>query len=96
MKWKALQPYYKVQREVTSGEQKTVVSNREMYLYENKIVTRHREFPIHTVFDMSFRKIGSEGGLLYLHTSSGVYPYTVKDDPNPFIEVFKESKDLNG
>lgn len=96
MKWKAHQPYYRILREVTYNEQRTVISDRDMYLYENRITTKYREFPIHTVHDISFRKIGDEEGILYLHTSAGVYPFTVKDDPGTFIQVFKESKGLRG
>lgn len=89
MEYKALQPYYKIQREVDRLEQKEVTYERIMYLYEQKIVTEHREFAIGEVFDLSFRKIGSEGGLLYLHTSRGVYSYTVKENPKAFIEIVR-------
>ncbi|MBP1155747.1 MULTISPECIES: hypothetical protein [unclassified Paenibacillus] len=90
MNWIAKQPYYKVQREVSSTEQKTVVHDRWLYLYEDKIVTGYRRFPIDEVFDMSYRRLGSEEGVLYLHTKQGVYSYTVKADPGTFIEAFKE------
>lgn len=60
-----------------------------MYLYGDKIVTRYREFPIQEVFDMSYRKLGGEGGILYLHTKQGVYSYMVKAEPADFIEAFK-------
>lgn len=90
MSWIAKQPYYKVQREVSGTEQKTVVHDRLMYLYGDHIVTRYRKFPIHEVYDMSYRKLGDEGGVLYLHTKQGVYSYTVKADPGTFINAFKE------
>lgn len=85
----AAQPYVKVQREVSSLEQKRVEHRRVIYLYEEKVVTQHREFPLSQVLDMTYRKIGGEGGLLYLHTSRGVYSYTVQSTPVPFIEAFK-------
>lgn len=90
MNWIAVQPYYKVEREVTGIEQKTVVHDRFMYLYEYKIVTGFREFPIDHVFDISYRQMGGEGGLLYLHTKQGVYSYTVNADPRKFMDAVKK------
>ncbi|MFX3632759.1 MAG: hypothetical protein ACE3L7_06760 [Candidatus Pristimantibacillus sp.] len=89
MDWLAVQPYYKVAREVTSLEQKTVVQNRLMYLYKERIVTKYREFPIIEVFDLSYRSMGGDEGLLYLHTKQGVFSYTISTDPNSFIEAYK-------
>ncbi|WP_145048487.1 hypothetical protein [Paenibacillus xylanexedens] len=85
----AVLPYYKIQRELTGLAQEIVSSDRSMILYEDKIVTQYREFKITEVFDMSFRRMGNEGGFFYLHTSTGVYPYIVKIDPKPFIQKFR-------
>lgn len=90
MKWIAAHPYYKVEREVTGTEQRTVVHDRLMYLYGNKIITQYREFPIEEVFDISYRQMGIEGGLLYLHTKQGVFSYTINSDPVDFIKAYKE------
>lgn len=90
MTWIDSQPYYKVEREVQCAEQKTVVHNRIMYLYHDKIVTRHRTFPIEGVFDISYRHIGGSEGFLYLHTKRGVYSYTLNASPEKFIQSFKE------
>ncbi|MFC7679334.1 hypothetical protein [Paenibacillus sp. GCM10028914] len=89
MEWLAVQPYYKIRREVGSTEQRTIEENRTLYLYNDKIVTQYREFPITDVFDVSYRKMGETGGFLYLHTKLGVYSYTVKDNPASFIKAFK-------
>lgn len=90
MNWIAVQSYFKVERKITSLEQLTVVEDRLMYLYKERIVTKHREFPILDVFDLSYKQIGGEGGLLYLHTRQGVFSYTIKDHPQFFIDTFKE------
>lgn len=37
MKWVAQLPYYKIQREIRDGEQRSVASNRLMYLYQDKL-----------------------------------------------------------
>ncbi|MGR6543554.1 hypothetical protein [Paenibacillus tundrae] len=85
----AILPYYKIQRELTGLAQEIISSDRSMILYADKIVTQYREFKITEVFDMSFRRMGNEGGFFYLHTSTGVYPYMVKIDPKPFIQKFR-------
>lgn len=86
----AEQPYFKVQREVNSTEQINVEYERLLYLYDDKVVTKYREFPISDVLDMSHRVVGGEGGVLYLHTIKGVFAYTVKTSPQPFVDAFKE------
>lgn len=55
MNWIAKQLYYKVQRQMTGISQITEAQERWMYLYEDKVVTHYREFPIHEVFDISYR-----------------------------------------
>jgi len=86
----AIQHYYKVKREITSVEQKTVVDERLMYLYKEKIVTKYREFPITEVFDLSYKPIGGDGGIFYLHTLQGVFSYMISADPASFIDAFKD------
>ncbi|HLR67625.1 hypothetical protein [Virgibacillus alimentarius] len=88
----AKQPYVKVEREVGHLEQCKTVQKRFIYLYHEKVVTKHRTFPIQHVFDMSYKKIAEAGGLLYFHTISGVYSYTVTSSPAKFIEAFKRLK----
>lgn len=86
----ATQPYSKIVREVTSIGKTEVEDERMLYLYPDRVVTAYREFPIENVIDMSFREVGKTGGLLYVHTSSGVFSYTVESSPMEFIHVFKE------
>lgn len=87
----AKQEYVKVERTVNSLEQIDMEHKRLLVLYPDKIVSKHREFHINDIVDMSYREIGSKGGgLLYLHTNRGVYSYTVKSSPKHFIEIFKQ------
>jgi len=92
----AVQPYIKVERQVTRTEQIDTKHERMIYLYNEKIMTKYREFSIDQVKDMSYRRITGNNGLLYLHTSHGVYSYTVNTSPEAFIQKFKETiqKDL--
>ncbi|WP_096188121.1 hypothetical protein [Evansella halocellulosilytica] len=90
MDWIASQPYVKVVREIQGLEQVNIEEKRTIYLYEDRIVTGYREFPFHTVFDMSFRHIAGDDSIFYLHTSRGVFSYTIKSDPTDFINHFKQ------
>ncbi|SFB30426.1 hypothetical protein SAMN04488072_11472 [Lentibacillus halodurans] len=92
MKLIAEQPYIKVEREMTSISQNYVEDDRRLYLYHDRILSKHHEFPIEQVWDMSYRPVDGKGGLLYLHTSKGVHVYTVKESPDEFIEAFKKLK----
>jgi hypothetical protein len=86
-------PYYKVQREINSLEQKNVEYERTLYLYEDKLITKYREFPSEALFDMSYRELKSgEEGTLFIHTNQAVFTYIVKSDPAEFIGAFKELK----
>ncbi|TMW71834.1 hypothetical protein [Alteribacter natronophilus] len=84
------QKYYKVHKVTNSIEQKTVEYERTLKMDREKITTAHRTFAFKDVFDVSHRPLQGEKGLLYLHTSKGVYSYMVKEDPSPFIDAFKE------
>ncbi|MEK4130275.1 hypothetical protein NYE67_11370 [Solibacillus sp. FSL W8-0474] len=86
----AQHPYIKVERKVTGIEQVEIEHERIIFLYIDKVITQHREFPIKVVTDFSFREIGNQGGILYLHTLLGVYTYNVKSSPEAFITAYRE------
>ncbi|WP_071394865.1 hypothetical protein [Bacillus tuaregi] len=85
----AQHPYIKTERTVTSIEQLEVEYDRIIYLYNDKVVTQNREFPIKDVMDFSYREIAKQGGILYLHTVQGVYPYIVKASPEAFLTAYR-------
>lgn len=85
----AQHPYIKTERKVIGIEQFQIEHDRIIYLYNDKVVTQYREFPIKVVMDFSYRQIGSQGGILYLHTLQGVYTYIVKSSPEAFIEAYR-------
>src|SRR5690625_940355 len=90
----ATQTYIKIKREVLSTEQNQIEEKRTIFMYPDKIVTKHHEFLMKDVLDISYRKIESGGnlGILYIHTIGGLYPYTTKSSPNEFIDAFKMQK----
>ena len=85
----AQHPYIKTERRVTSIEQFEIEHDRIIYLYNDKVVTQNREFPIKDVMDFSYREIANQGGILYLHTLQGVYTYIVKSSPEAFITAYR-------
>ncbi|SHG59896.1 hypothetical protein [Ornithinibacillus halophilus] len=86
----AKQPYVKMERQVSSIQQTDVEDERTLYLYKDRITTKYREFSIDEIMDISFRKLGEYGGILYLHTKQGVFPYTVKTSPQEFINLYRK------
>lgn len=87
----AVQPYIKIIREVTSISQVDIEEERNMYLYDDKLITKHRQFSIDEVLDITYRQFGQEGrGLLYIHTHKGVFSYTVKTSTEAFIRAFQQ------
>lgn len=90
----AKQAYYKIIREVDSISQMDTEQERIMYLYEDRVTTKYREFHIDHVIDLSYRFIGVKGGILYLHTNKGVFSYPVKSSPEKFVKVFKDFKGI--
>lgn len=49
-------------------------------------------FELCEIYDMSFRKLTNELGILYLHTNKGLFPFKVKEEPLRFIDEFKKMK----
>lgn len=90
----AQHPYVKVIRTVSFSEQTRQEEQRMLTLYADRLTTRHREFTLDNIHDMSYRPLGKTGGIFYLHTSSGLFTYQVKDEPTTLIEQFQQLKQL--
>ncbi len=86
----ASHPYTKIERIVNSIEQKDIEHERTIRLYDDKITTQYREFPIEDVLDISQKKVGPVGGILYVHTKSGVFTYTIHKAADSFIQAFQQ------
>lgn len=82
--------YYKVLREVGRLEQENVEYERVIELYEDRVETKYRLFPMETVMDMSYREMPGDEGILYLHTTRGVFSYMVKENPAAFLAAYRE------
>jgi hypothetical protein len=84
------QPYIKVSREIKYNEQHYIETQHLLYLYEDKIITASKQFPLKDVFDISYRSLSKSYGFLYLHTNQGVLSYTVRTNPRQFIKAYKK------
>ncbi|SFE27495.1 hypothetical protein [Alteribacillus iranensis] len=74
---------------------KKVVEQEDwLYLYQDYIASPEYHYPLHDVFDISYKWQPGQIGYLYLHTSSGVRTFYIKNDPSLFIEYFKKGNHL--
>lgn len=83
----ARHPYIKVIREITKLEKLETKEERELTLYETKLTTKHREFLIEDLIKIATRKIGKNGGMIFIHTERGVFTYTVETIDKNFIHT---------
>ncbi|MUV37604.1 hypothetical protein JNUCC1_01410 [Lentibacillus sp. JNUCC-1] len=82
----AIFPYYKVEQEISATGLSKWEDKRYLRLYPTVLETKHRQFPTKDILDLSYRAMDGEAGMLYLHTSSGMFTYLVKTSPHKFIE----------
>lgn len=92
MKIVASQSYVIVKRSIDWNIQRTIEEEQHLILYEKQVVSATDIFPLEEVWDISFKRLSSEAGLLYLHTNKGVFPYQVKANPSSFMEKFRGIK----
>lgn len=88
----ATQPYIKITREIEFNQQCYKEEERKLLLYENVVVSSSHTFTLPDVLDISFKKVSTNDGFLYLHTTEGIFPYYTKEDPSIFIKEFKKLK----
>jgi len=62
----------------------------DVVLYEDKIETHEKAYPIRNIFDLSYKMLSAEYGFFYLHTSSGVVSLHIKEPPDEFIKEFRK------
>ncbi|WP_153722055.1 hypothetical protein [Sporosarcina cascadiensis] len=81
--------YISIQRVVDRLEQTYHKSFHSISLFQDRITTSHRTFPLKDVFDLSYRPFSGQTGLFYLHTHEGVFTFEIIDEPELFIRHFK-------
>ncbi|WP_026560772.1 hypothetical protein [Bacillus sp. J37] len=84
--------YMKVTRVIEKNVQNHREEEHVITLTTKGIETSCDTFSLAEVLDISFRDFSQQLGLLYLHTTKGMYSYTVRINPQIFIKKFKEVK----
>ncbi|MDQ0228944.1 hypothetical protein [Metabacillus malikii] len=84
--------YHVVTRTIKHNELLHEETEHFLVLFENQIVSNECAFYIEEVLDMSYRNFSNQMGLLYLHTTKGLFSYTIKDNPATFIHRYKSLK----
>jgi hypothetical protein len=82
-------PYIKVIRIIEDNKQYQKEEEHKITLSSEQVCTSFDSFLLDEVLDISYRFFSKELGFLYLHTTKGMYSYTVKTSPQPFIDQFK-------
>ncbi|MDV6379061.1 hypothetical protein ORD22_12635 [Sporosarcina sp. GW1-11] len=82
--------YISIQRVVDRLEQTCHESFHSIRLYNDRITTSQRTFLLEHVFDLSYRPFSGQTGLFYLHTNEGVFTFEIIEEPDYFIQCFKE------
>jgi hypothetical protein len=75
--------YYQMQKYET---------HHELMITPQVVTSANKEFTIQDVSDVSYKPFSSEAGILYLHTTQGVFPFNIHSNPQAFIETFRSFK----
>ncbi|MFF2754949.1 hypothetical protein ACFVR1_14515 [Psychrobacillus sp. NPDC058041] len=85
--------YVEIKREIDFYYQMQHIEMRfELHLNIEGIASERHQFKLEHVHDVSHKPFSFGGGILYLHTNQGVFPYNIQEDPSYFIHVFKSLK----
>lgn len=84
--------YMTVSRMIMNNKQYYKEEIHNLTLSKERVITSEDAFLLDEVLDISYRFFSKEMGFIYLHTSKGLYSYTIKTSPLSFIEQFKRIK----
>lgn len=85
--------YIEIERQIDFYFQmKQIEKQFELQLTMDGIITERHRFKLQHVYDVSHKPFSFGGGLLYLHTNQGVFPFQIQENPSTFIQGFKSLK----
>lgn len=85
--------YIEIERQIDFYFQmKQVEKQFELRLTMEGIISERHTFKLQHVYDVSHKPFSFGGGLLYLHTNQGVFPFQIQENPSNFIQGFKSLK----
>lgn len=87
--------YISVERKVGWYDQTEQQQQHVLSLFPTRITTSTKIFPIQQVLDISYRAFSNGNGLMYLHTTQGVFSFNIASNPTLFIRSYKKLLDEN-
>ena len=86
--------YIEIERKIDFYFQMQQVEMKyELLLNGSGIHSARDQFELQHIHDISFKPFSFGGGILYLHTNQGVFPYKIPENPASFIEAFQSLKE---
>ncbi|MBM7579039.1 hypothetical protein [Jeotgalibacillus terrae] len=86
-----------ITRKIEWEEQHIIEHESFLHLYPQKLTDDSNEFYFHEILDLSYKESMRSFGLLYVHTTKGLFPYKVRENPISFIRIVEEKiKEMKG
>ncbi|MFB5662186.1 hypothetical protein [Alteribacillus sp. HJP-4] len=83
-----------IEKKIEWLKQKQVEHKDKLKLYEDKITAGSHNYYLNSILDISSRWTEGQIGYIYLHTLSGVRTFHTRENPQAFIEAFKNTDHL--
>lgn len=85
--------YIEIERQIDFYYQmKQIEKQFELHLTVEGFISERHKFKLQHVYDVSHKPFSFGGGLLYLHTNQGVFPFQIQENPSNFIQGFRSLK----
>ncbi|TFD99750.1 hypothetical protein [Jeotgalibacillus salarius] len=79
-----------ITRKIEWEEQHIIEHESYLHLYPQKLTDASNEFHLNEILDLSYKESIKSFGLLYVHTTKGLFPYKVRENPLTFIRQVEE------
>ena len=90
---KYLMIYIEIERQIDFYFQMQKIEKQlEIEMTIEGIRTAEKSFELQHVHDISYKPFSFGAGMLYLHTNQGVFSFKVHENPETFIEGFRNLK----
>jgi len=85
--------YIEIERQIDFYFQMQQIEKQlEIEMTIEGIRTAEKSFQLQHVHDISYKPFSFGAGMLYLHTNQGVFSFNVQENPEIFIEGFRNLK----
>jgi hypothetical protein len=87
--------YIKVNRTIKNNSQIFSENEEFIKIYKDRVTTATEDFDLKDILDISFKYMSGTKGILYLHTTRGLYAFVTNIPPTRLIQIFRELKNSN-